>query len=283
MNIKKIFLVLIFSLISFGCTNNKEELSEKVNSNINKNSIVSLTSLTSDIIYNLNSEYLVGIPQSSILMKNDELKNITKISQGRNPPNIEKIISLNPKLVIGSAGFHDKTLSKLDELGIKTLKTKVNSWSDLISLIEQLTAITNGNKDQIFNKLNYCIIEPSLKDKQVVVLVSTKPLLAPNSDSWAGSLLEKFNLKNLTSGLESSGRLKGYLNLSPEWLLKNDPDNLILIKFGNEQYNQYNSLPFWNSLKAVKNDNVSYFNYYGLINVGSLDSINKTCQRLESL
>ena len=283
MNLKKIFLVLIFSLISFGCTNNKEELSEKVNSNINKNSIVSLTSLTSDIIYNLNSEYLVGIPQSSILMKNDELKNITKISQGRNPPNIEKIISLNPKLVIGSAGFHDKTLSKLDELGIKTLKTKVNSWSDLISLIEQLTAITNGNKDQIFNKLNYCIIEPSLKDKQVVVLVSTKPLLAPNSDSWAGSLLEKFNLKNLTSGLESSGRLKGYLNLSPEWLLKNDPDNLILIKFGNEQYNQYNSLPFWNSLKAVKNDNVSYFNYYGLINVGSLDSINKTCQRLESL
>ena len=283
MNLKKIFLVLIFSLISFGCTNNKEELSEKVNSNINKNSIVSLTSLTSDIIYNLNSEYLVGIPQSSILMKNDELKNITKISQGRNPPNIEKIISLNPKLVIGSAGFHDKTLSKLDELGIKTLKTKVNSWSDLISLIEQLTAITNGNKDQIFNKLNYCIIEPSLKDKQVVVLVSTKPLLAPNSDSWAGSLLEKFNLKNLTSGLESSGRLKGYLNLSPEWLLTNDPDNLILIKFGNEQYNQYNSLPFWNSLKAVKNDNVSYFNYYGLINVGSLDSINKTCQRLESL
>ena len=77
--------------------------------------------------------------------------------------------------------------------------------------------------------------------------------------------------------------MKGYLNLSPEWLIKEEPDNLILIKFGNEQYNQYNSLPFWNKLKAVQNNNIDYFDYYGLINVGSLNSINKTCEKLESL
>ena len=29
--------------------------------------------------------------------------------------------------------------------------------------------------------------------------------------------------------------------------------------------------------------NINYFEYYGLINVGSLNAINKTCQKLESL
>ena len=41
--------------------------------------------------------------------------------------------------------------------------------------------------------------------------------------------------------------------------------------------------PFWNDLKAVKNNKINYFDYYGLINVGSLNSINKTCEKLELL
>ena len=33
----------------------------------------------------------------------------------------------------------------------------------------------------------------------------------------------------------------------------------------------------------VQNNNLNYLNYYGLINAGSLNSINKTCEKLESL
>ena len=216
-------------------------------------------------------------------MKNQNFDNIPTISEGRTPPNIEKIISLNPSLVIGSKGFHDKTLDKLEELGIGVLSTKVNSWPSLISLIENISELTNSNSQRVYEKLESCFIEASPKNKKVVVLVSTKPLLSPNNESWAGSLLEKFNLKNLTADLEGSGRMKGYLNLSPEWLIKEEPDNLILIRFGDEQYNQYNLLPFWKDLKAVKNNKINYFEYYGLINVGSLNSINKTCEKLESL
>ena len=76
-------------------------------------------------------------------------------SEGRTPPNLEKIISLNPKLVIGSDGFHDKTLSKLDEMGIGVLKTKVNTLSDLTSLINKISEITNTDSKIVFNKLNY--------------------------------------------------------------------------------------------------------------------------------
>ena len=275
-------VILLSSLFSFGCsTKSNTNIEKKINNN--SKGIVSLTSITADIVYNLDPNLLIGIPGSSILRKNKYLENIPKISEGRTPPNLEKIISLNPKLVIGSEGFHDKTLSKLDELGIDVLKTKVNSWNDLTSLINKISEITNVNSQKVLEKLNACFKEATLKNKKVVVLVSTKPLLSPNNSSWAGSLLEKYNLKNLTANLEGQGRMKGYLNLSPEWLIKEQPDNLILIKFGNEQYNQYNNLPFWNDLIAVKNNNINYFDYYGLINLGSLNSINKTCEKLESL
>ena len=282
MNFKKFLTLILLTLLSIGCSVKTEKNINNKKTNEGKG-IVSLTSLTSDIIYNLKPDELIGIPGSSILRKNENFKNITTISEGRTPPNIEKIISLNPKVVIGSEGFHDKTLDKLEQLGKGVLSTKVNSWPSLISLIESLSELTNSDSQKVYEKLDSCFIEASPKNKKVVVLVSTKPLLSPNNESWAGSLLEKFNLKNLTADLNGSGRMKGYLNLSPEWLIKEEPDNLILIRFGDEQYNQYNSLPFWKDLKAVKNNNINYFEYYGLINVGSLNAINKTCQKLESL
>ena len=282
MNFKKFLTLILLTLLSIGCSVKTEKNINNKKTNEGKG-IVSLTSLTSDIIYNLKPDELIGIPGSSILRKNENFKNITTISEGRTPPNIEKIISLNPKVVIGSEGFHDKTLDKLEQLGTGVLSTKVNSWPSLISLIESLSELTNSDSQKVYEKLDSCFIEASPKNKKVVVLVSTKPLLSPNNESWAGSLLEKFNLKNLTADLNGSGRMKGYLNLSPEWLIKEEPDNLILIRFGDEQYNQYNSLPFWKDLKAVKNNNINYFEYYGLINVGSLNAINKTCQKLESL
>ena len=281
MSFKKILPLILFALFVIGCSVKTEK---GVKKKITKSAgIVSLTSLTSDIIFTLNPEELIGIPGSSLLRKNENFKNITTVSEGRMPPNIEKIISLKPKLVIGSEGFHDKTLNRLNELGIDVLNTKVNSLSDLSILIEDLSEITNSDSKVVFNKIRECLVNSSLKNKKVVVLVSTKPLLSPNNKSWAGSLLEKFNLKNLTADLEASGSMKGYLNLSPEWLIKEQPDNLILIKFGDEQYNQYGKLPFWNNLKAVKNNKINYFDYYGLINAGSLNSINKTCKKLESL
>ena len=282
MKSRKILLFFILLLFSFSCSNKNQNSITKNKSN-NNSGIVSLTSLTSDIIYALKPEELIGIPGSSILRKNDNFNNIPTVSEGRTPPNIEKIISLNPELVIGADGFHDKTLTKLAELEINVLKTKVNSLNDLTSLINKISEITNSDSKIVFDKISACFIDPSPKNKKVVVLVSTKPLLSPNNKSWAGSLLEKFNLKNLAADLEGSGRMKGYLNLSPEWLVKEDPDNLILIKFGNEQYNQYDSLPIWNDLKAVQKNNIDYFDYYGLINAGSLNSINNTCEKLDYL
>lgn len=245
--------------------------------------IVSLTSLSTDIIYHLSPESLKGRPDSSLFLKRKKFNNIPIVSKGRTPPNLELIISLKPDLVIGAKGFHDKSLNALNEIGIKTLSTQLKDWSDLESIINELKLVTNSKKTNLNDKLYNCINGTDAKGNEVVVLVSTKPLLAPNSQSWAGSLLSRFNIKNLTSKIESSGRLKGYVNLSPEWLIDKNPDKLILIEFNNDDLSKFYKLPFWKDLNAVKNNNISNFNYYGLINAGSLETINNACKQLKSI
>ena len=274
-------LILNGSQISANTFENHSTMLSEKDKSITR--IVSLTSLSTDIIYHLSPESLKGRPDSSLFLKRKEFNNIPIVSKGRTPPNLELIISLKPDLVIGAKGFHDKSLNALNEIGIKTLSTQLKDWSDLESIINELKLVTNSKKTNLNDKIYNCVNGREAKGDEVVVLVSTKPLLAPNSQSWAGSLLSRFNIKNLTSKIESSGRLKGYVNLSPEWLIDKNPDKLILIEFNNDDLSKFYKLPFWKDLNAVKNNNISNFNYYGLINAGSLETINNACKQLKSI
>ena len=83
--------------------------------------------------------------------------------------------------------------------------------------------------------------------------------------------------------LESKSQFKGYVNLSPEWLIYNQPEKIIVVKTGPDSIQSFIDLPYWSKLTAVKENNVRYMDYYGLINPGSIDSINKTCLTLSKM
>ena len=248
--------------------------------------IVTLTSLSADLVNSIDSKSLVGIPGSSLLKSNPSYKDIEIISSGRMPPNLEKIISLKPDLVIGANGFHDKPLSKLNELGVKTLSTKIKNLKDLENLNKEINSfLSHKEAKPLSSKIENCYssLSKTSKDKNLIALVSTKPILSPNSKSWSGNLIKRFGLKNLTSELQSKSEFRGYVNLSQEWLLKAKPNNLIVVKTPGSNISQYESLAIWKKIPAVKKKNIFPFDYYGLINPGSLDSINKACKKLSSI
>ena len=267
------------------------QFTQNVNSSENaylnkRKKIVALTSLSADLVNSIDSKSLVGIPGSSLLKSNPSYKDIEIISSGRMPPNLEKIISLKPDLVIGANGFHDKSLSKLNQLGVKTLSTKIKNLKDLENLNKEINSfLSKKDIEPLSNKISNCYSSSSKisKDKNVIALVSTKPILSPNSKSWSGNLIKRFGLKNLTSELQSKSEFRGYVNLSQEWLLKAKPNNLIVVKTPGSNISQYESLAIWNKIPAVKKKNIFSFDYYGLINPGSLDSINKACKKLSSI
>ena len=286
MIINKIILKTL--LFSFLCIHLSSQSSSAKETLIKKKNykIVALTSLSADLVNSIDSKSLVGIPGSSLLKSNPSYKDIEIISSGRMPPNLEKIISLKPDLVIGANGFHDKPLSKLNELGVKTLSTKIKDLKDLENLNKEINLfLSKKNIEPLSNKISNCYSSSSKisKDKNVIALVSTKPILSPNSKSWSGNLIKRFGLKNLTSELQSKSEFRGYVNLSQEWLLKAKPNNLIVVKTPGSNISQYESLAIWNKIPAVKKKYIFSFDYYGLINPGSLDSINKACKKLSSI
>ena len=278
--------VLLASIFNKGSFNLSEDNKLPINSSINKK-VVALTSLSADLITNISKETLVGIPGSSILKKNEELKDIPIVSSGRMPPNIEKIISLKPDLVVGAKGFHDKTLSKLSDLGIDTVYTSITNFEDLEQLHNNLALKLNATNIKPLDKiLDNCYLinnENDSSKKNIVALVSSRPILSPNQNSWAGNLISKFKLENLAAEITSKTEFKGYVNLSPEWLLKSQPENLLVIKTPGSDLSQYKSISIWNDLKAVKNDKIFTFDYYGLINPGGLEVINQACKKLSSI
>ena len=293
---KFVNLILTISALSLsliGCkTNlyeeNKDSLNIIHNEDTNKKRVVSLSSISADIVNNLAPDKLVAIPGSSLFKNKKKFANLPVISMGRTPPNLEKIVSLKPDLVIGAKGFHGKIIKKLNDINIKTISYDLRNWNDLEGLISSISRELNLSDEKVVenlinNDLNHCGVVKSNKNANLIVLASTKPILSPNSDSWAGELLNRFDLNSLTKDIDSKSQFKGYINLSPEWLLKQDPDNLILIETRPGQFNEFGITKPFSNLTAVKNNKVYRFNYYGLINPGSLNSINDACKKLKNI
>ena len=278
--------ILLASIFNKGSINLTEDNKLPINSSINKK-VVALTSLSADLILNISKEALVGIPGSSILKNNEELKDIPIISSGRMPPNIEKIISLKPDLVVGAKGFHDKSLSKLNDLGIDTVYTSITNFEDLEQLHNKLAFKLDATNvkplDQILDNCYLINNDSDSNKKNIVAIVSSRPILSPNQNSWAGNLISKFKLENLAAEITSKTEFKGYVNLSPEWLLKSQPENLLVIKTPGSDLSQYKSISIWNDLKAVNENKIYTFDYYGLINPGGLKVINQACKKLSSI
>ncbi len=277
---KKILLFLFFTLSIFKSPFHL--LAGELTINSSKR-IISLNSLGADIVSQLDNESLIGIPGSSLLKKDDRFDEKVIVSEGRMPPSLEKIIKLKPSLVIGSEGFHDKILDKLDDLNIETLRTDTNSVNQLENLIKNLAFYLNKDPSSVNENIKSCYLNRSKYRGSAVILANIKPLLSPNSKSWAGKLLDRFNFDNISKDLESKTEFKGYVNLSPEIILKKKPSKIIVISFPGMNQNSLLANPIFKKIIASNKNEIITFNYYGLINPGSLETINSACEKLSNI
>lgn len=245
--------------------------------------VVALTSLSADILHRLDKTKLVGVPGSRLLRQNSELAKLPQVSEGQTPPNLEKIVALKPDLVIGAAGFHDPVLERLQATGIRTLTTQVTNWRSLQELTRTLATEIGADPEPLLKTYQSCLPTQAAQVGSTLVLVSNQPILAPNKTSWAGDLLTQFQIPNLVSDLQGNSPQRGYVTLSPEKVLEANPEILILVDVGDGTIDKLKTAPFWKQLNAVTNDRVYVFDYFGLVNPGSIDAIQKTCRQLQEI
>ncbi|QSJ16788.1 ABC transporter substrate-binding protein [Nostoc sp. UHCC 0702] len=248
--------------------------------------VVTLSSLTTDIIYQLDKTKLVGIT-GSVLFKNDpRFNDIPRVSEGQNTPNLEKIIALKPDLVIGAEGFSNQPIQRLQQLGISTFLSQVNNWKSLEELTIKLAQLINADPQPLLNRYKSFLPNQAKENYSTLVLVSRQPILAPNKNSWAGDLLAQFQAKNLAAELQGQSPIGGYVTLSAEKIIEANPEVIIVVNppqstSETSVLESFKKEDFWQKLPATKNNRVYAFSYYGLVNPGSIDEIEKTCQQLK--
>ncbi len=248
--------------------------------------VVALSSLSADIISQLDQTKIVGITGSRLFNNDPRFKDIPRVSEGQSPPNLEKIVALKPDLVIGAEGFSNIPIQKLKQLGIPTFLTKVNNWQSLEELTKTLAQSIDANPQPLLDRYKTFLPDKPTQTSSTLVLVSRQPILAPNKNSWAGDLLTKFQVKNLAAELQGKSPVGGYVTLSAEKVIEANPEVIILINSpqGNSEVALLDSLKkeaFWQKLQATKNNRVYVFDYYGLVNPGSIDAIEKACKQLK--
>jgi len=245
--------------------------------------IVALTALTADIVHTLDADKLVGIPGSPILREGDRFAGLEVVSEGRAEPDLEKIVALEPDLVLGAIGFHDKSLARLEALGIETLAVNVDGWNALRTLTEDLAQQIGADPTPLLDRYDACLAQAPESSPSALVLVSRQPLLSPNKDSWAGDFLAQFNIQNLTAELQGESPFDGYVTLSEEKVLTSNPEALLVVDTGENLLEQLKGDAFWGDLQATQTEAVYTFDYFGLVNPGSIASIEQTCDQLSQL
>ncbi|TAE56721.1 MAG: ABC transporter substrate-binding protein [Nostocales cyanobacterium] len=297
MNHKSFLISLLLTVFLVSCATETKQIAE-VNSEVKASvttaqtssqtqvqRVVALSSLSADIIAELDKTKLVGVVGSKILQNDPRFKDIPQITQGQNAPNLEKIVALKPDLVIGVAGFSDVPLKKLNDLGIKTLSTKIYGWEELEDFTKSIAEKIGADPQPLFNRYKSFLPDKNTQNKNTstLVLVSRKPILAPNKESWAGDIVARFGAKNVAAELQGNNPIGGYVSLSAEKVLESNPDVLIVVNAEPTLLDSLKKEPFWQKLKATQNNQVYVFDYYGMVNPGSIAAIEKTSQELKKI
>ena len=245
--------------------------------------VVALSSLSADLVVSINPDVLIGVPGSSLTNQDLRYSGLKRVSNGRSQPSVELILALNPDLVIGAEGFHSRVLNSLNKLGVQTLAIKVNRWDSLEKASNTLEAriVNAGSIDSRLSQLCSPQKSPNYSGPSVLILAGVSPKLSPGQQSWSGSLLDRLGLVNSTKGLPGSSEFSGYITMSNERLLMIKPEKVLVVNPAGDSAQMVRSLiPYFPGLKV---GDFKVMDYYGLINPGSLSSIQKACTALSSL
>jgi len=116
--------------------------------------IISLSPSITEILFALNKgDEMVATSSYSLYPK--EAKKLPIIGGYQNP-NIEKIISLRPTLVIGQV-FNTNILKKLNYFGIKTLTLNLQTLQNIKNSIQKLSKILNTTTNHLIANIDNAI------------------------------------------------------------------------------------------------------------------------------
>ncbi|TYP56791.1 ABC transporter substrate-binding protein [Thermosediminibacter litoriperuensis] len=224
--------------------------------------IVSLAPSNTEILFALGlGDKVVGV--TNYCDYPEEAKKKEKIG-GFADPNMEKLISLKPDLVLATI-MHEKPVRKLEELKIPVIVLNPQSIDDVFSTIELIGRATNKNQqaEELISTLKNRIkaVEdrvstiPADKRPQVFYELWPSPLTTAGPGTFVHDLIEKAGGRNIAA---DAG--KAYPEYSQEMVIDKNPDIIIFSHHysSNQSKEDIINRPGWKNIKAIKEGRVFY-------------------------
>jgi len=184
-------------------------------------------------------------------------------------PNLEKIVSLQPDLVIGTnVPFHNALKDALQKAGIPLYINSISSYEDVLKTITFYGELAN-TKDRAIEKrrkieTEYAAVINQVKGKKIpkslIVFGSPDSYSMATKKSFSGDLVNRLGGGNIADLNNNFG--DSYVPLSMEYITQKDPEVIFIITMGNSQKVMENfktnmkENPIWNDVSAVKNDRI---------------------------
>lgn len=219
-----------------------------------KKGIVVISPEIAEILVNIaGAEEIVGVAEEcnypEILKSKNKVGNFGQIS-------LEKIIKLNPEIVITSALEQSSTAKELEKLGIKVYSFYPKSTSELTQVIDSLGTISKHVKEaqSLIETLNKNISalkssQPQEK-KRVFIEIYNEPLMSVSDASFVGELLNISGAENIFPVLE-----RDYCRVKNEDVITANPD-VIIITYPGMTKEMVSSRKGWQNISAVKNGKI---------------------------
>lgn len=224
--------------------------------------IISTAPAVTEILFALGlDEKIVGV--TTLCNYPEEAKTKEKIGTFQSP-NIEKILSLKPDLIVATGGVQRQVVEKLEQLGIPVFVSYPGTLEDVIKSIYTIGRICGAeeNARKLAFNLKFRIAKVTSKvakarsKPKVFFELWHEPLMSAGPGSFIDDLIKKAGGINIAGSAKSA-----YPIFSLEQVIKEDPDVII----GAESSMGGNPIeiskrPGWDVLKAVKNQRVFTIN-----------------------
>ena len=219
------------------------------------NTVISLGPNLTEIIAALKPEALVGRTDYCDYPK--WVQNIDSIGK-LTSPNLEKIIEIDPDLVVGSTHVKKETVESLEKAGITTVSLYDSSSIDgsykvildmgiLLDKEEKAKKLVNKMKQEIKEVINTVA---KLDKPKVYYVVS----FGQYGEYTAGGNTFINQMINLAGGNNIAENINGWA-YSLEKLIEEDPDIIIISKYKNQIEKFLETKPY-NQLRAVKENHI---------------------------
>ncbi|GIW22925.1 MAG: ABC transporter substrate-binding protein [Candidatus Sericytochromatia bacterium] len=240
---RKIFSLILIIIILLSNISLSQDYSNK-----NFNKIISLSPSTTELIYFINKQ------DNLIAVTNDcnyppEVIKKTKIGKF-GFIDVEKIISLKPDLILATKEMENQ-IKILEKYNIPVIKLKNENIEDIFYNIKYLSNLLKAKDKSEELKAKYLNLIKKVKitNKKILFVIWHEPIITVGNSTFINDIIEKSGYLNVTKSINS-----GYFKVDNEFLLKNNPDIILIPKSIFDKIN-FSKHP-WKYFNAVKNKKI---------------------------